>query len=60
VGSRSSAVAHSEVGGVEVDDSSMTMTKILRKRTTMAHSEATVKAAACSGTGAGIEVDRWR
>jgi hypothetical protein len=53
-------VAHFEVGGVEVDDSSMTMTKILRKRTTMAHSEATVKAAACSGTGAGIEVGRWR
>jgi hypothetical protein len=38
-------------GGVEVDGDSTTMTKSLRKRTTVAHSETGVKAVACSGAG---------
>jgi hypothetical protein len=42
------AVAHSEGGGVEVDDGSVTMTKSLRKRTAVARSEAKVEAATCS------------
>jgi hypothetical protein len=41
--------AHIEGGRVEVDGDSMIMTKSLRKRTTVARSEAGVEAAACSG-----------
>jgi hypothetical protein len=59
--------AHIEGGRVEVDGGSMIMTKSLRKRTTVARSEAKVKAAACSGardeatgcSGARIEDGRW-
>jgi hypothetical protein len=46
---------------VRVEDdgsSSATMTKSLRKRTTVAHSKAGVEVATCSG--AGIEDSRWR
>jgi hypothetical protein len=43
--------ACSEEGGVEVDDSSVTMAKSSRKRTMVARSKAGVEAAACSGAG---------
>jgi hypothetical protein len=60
--------ARSKGDGVEVDSDRTTMTKSLRKRTTVAHSEAGVEAAACSGardkatacSGDGIEDGRWR
>jgi hypothetical protein len=53
---------------VEVDSGSTTMTKSLRKRTTVARSEAAVEAGACSEagdeaavcSGAGIKDGRWR
>jgi hypothetical protein len=51
------AAAHSEGGRVEVDGSSAIMTKSLRKRTTVARSEAEVEVAVCSG--AGIKDGRW-
>jgi hypothetical protein len=47
----------SEGGRVEVDSGNMTMTKSLRKRTTVARSEAGVEAAVCSEDG--IEDGRW-
>jgi hypothetical protein len=47
----------SEGGRVEVDSGNMTMTKSLRKRMTVARSEAGVEAAACSEDG--IEDGRW-
>jgi hypothetical protein len=50
--------ARSEGGRVEVDDGSMTMTKSLRKRMTVARSEGGVEAAACSGGG--IVDGRWQ
>jgi hypothetical protein len=58
----------SEGGGVEVDGSSATITKSLRKKTAAARSEAGVEEVACSGvgdeavvcSGAGIEDGRWR
>jgi hypothetical protein len=58
----------SKGGRVEVDSSSATMTKSLRKRTVAARSEARVEAAASSRardetaacSGAGIEDGRWR
>jgi hypothetical protein len=58
----------SEGGGVEVDDSNMTMTESLRKKIAVARSEGGVEAAACSEdrdeattcSGAGIMDDRWR
>jgi hypothetical protein len=61
-------VVCSEGGGVEVDGSSTTMTKSLRKRMAAAHSEAGVEAVVCSRagdeaavcSGAGIEDGRWR
>jgi hypothetical protein len=61
-------VAHSEGGEVEVNGDSATMTKSLRKRTTVARSEVGVEAAACSRdedevavcSGAGIKDGRWR
>jgi hypothetical protein len=61
-------VMHSEGGRVEVNGGSVTMTKSLKKRTTVAHFEAGVEATACPGardevvacSGAGIEGDRWR
>jgi hypothetical protein len=63
-------VVCSEGGRVEVngDSDCAIMTKSLRKRTTAAHSEAGVEAAACSRAGdettacsrAGIEDGRWR
>jgi hypothetical protein len=61
-------VACSKGGRVEVDSSSMTMTKSLRKRAAVAHSEAGVEAVACSGAGdeaaacsrAKIEDGRWQ
>jgi hypothetical protein len=45
------AAARTEGGGVKVNSSSVTMTKSLRKRMVVAHSEAGVKAAMCSGAG---------
>jgi hypothetical protein len=64
---RLTAVVRSEGGRVEVDNSSVTMTKSLRKRTTTARSEAGVKAAASSKardeaaacSGARIKDGRW-
>jgi hypothetical protein len=58
----------SEGDRVEVDSDLTTMTKSLRKRMTVAHSEVGVEAAACSGArdkamacfGAGIEDGRWQ
>jgi hypothetical protein len=44
-------VACSKGGGVEVDGGNVTMTKSLRKRTTVARSEAGVESAACSRAG---------
>jgi hypothetical protein len=60
--------ARSEGGRAEVDNSSTTMTKSLRKRMAAACSEAGVEAAACSGpedeaavcSRIGIEDGRWR
>jgi hypothetical protein len=57
-----------EGGRVEVDGSSTTMTKSLRKRMAAAHSEARVEAVVCSRagdeatvcSGAGIEDGRWQ
>jgi hypothetical protein len=57
-GSRSTAVACSEGGEVEVDNDSAIMTKSFRKRKVVARSEAGPEVAACSG--AGIEDGRWR
>jgi hypothetical protein len=61
-------VSCSKGGRVEVDSSSTTMTKSLRKRTAAAHSEAGVEAVVCSGAGdevaacsrAKIEDGRWQ
>jgi hypothetical protein len=66
--SRSMTAACFEGGGVEVDSSSATMTKNLRKRMVAACSEAGLEAMTCSRAGdevvvhsrAGIEDGRWR
>jgi hypothetical protein len=44
--------AHSEGGGVEVNSGNAIMSKSLRERTAVAHSEAGVEVAACSGARA--------
>jgi hypothetical protein len=67
VGSRLMVMAHFEVGGVEVNGGSTTMTKSLRMRMTTTRSEARVEAAVCSKADddvvacsvAGIEDGRW-
>jgi hypothetical protein len=59
--------ARSEGGGVKVNGGIVTITKSLRKRATLAHSEGGVEVAACSGDGdeavvcsrARIIDDRW-
>jgi hypothetical protein len=45
------AAAHSEGGGVEVDDGGAIVYRSLRKRMAAACSEASVEAAACSEAG---------